>query len=117
MMFEAFEFKKRWNFETKKLWNQETNTPKIRTTWTTNEKQQTTDIPNITQNYFKLTDTGTTTYARKLQSMLRTGPDIVGLADCDDAETAQTLVNFIAPDPRTIYATMHAYFDCGWFVG
>lgn len=72
------------------------------------EKQETTDIPNITQNYFKLTDTGTTTYARKLQSMLRTGPDIVGLADCDDAETAQTLVKFIAPDPRTVYATMHA---------
>ncbi len=36
-----------------------------------------------------LGDSGITTYGKKLQSMVRMDPDIVGVADCEDVETAQ----------------------------
>ena len=53
------------------------------------ERQPSGVLPNITQNIFNLTDTGTTTFAKKLQTVVRMGPDIIGVADCEDAETAQ----------------------------
>jgi general secretion pathway protein E len=56
---------------------------------TTVEKQTSGKLPNIVQNVFALSDTGVTTYAKKLQSVIRTDPDIIGVADCEDAETAQ----------------------------
>ena len=46
-------------------------------------------LPNITQNIYVLGDSGITTYGRKLQSMVRMDPDIIGVADCEDVETAQ----------------------------
>ena len=56
---------------------------------TTIERQSSGKLPNITQNLFALSDSGVTTYGRKLQSIIRMDPDIVGVADCEDAETAQ----------------------------
>ena len=56
---------------------------------TTLERQPSGKLPNITQNVYVLGDSGITTYGKKLQSMVRMDPDIVGVADCDDAETAQ----------------------------
>ncbi len=53
------------------------------------ERQSSGKLPNITQNIFSLSDSGVTTYAKKLQSIIRMDPDIVGVADCQDAETAQ----------------------------
>jgi len=53
------------------------------------ERQPPAQMPNITQNIFNLTDTGTTTFAKKLQSIVRMGPDIIGVSDCEDAETTQ----------------------------
>ncbi len=53
------------------------------------ERQPSDKLPNITQNVFSLSDSGVTTYAKKLQSVLRTDPDIIAVADCEDAETAQ----------------------------
>jgi type II secretory ATPase GspE/PulE/Tfp pilus assembly ATPase PilB-like protein len=56
---------------------------------TTVEKQPSGKLPNIVQNTFALSDSGVTTYAKKLQSVVRMDPDIVGVAECEDAETAQ----------------------------
>jgi type II secretory ATPase GspE/PulE/Tfp pilus assembly ATPase PilB-like protein len=53
------------------------------------DKQSSGKLPNITQNIFALSDSGVTTYAKKLQSIIRTDPDIIGVSDCEDAETAQ----------------------------
>ncbi|MGA2093063.1 MAG: ATPase, T2SS/T4P/T4SS family [Sedimentisphaerales bacterium] len=53
------------------------------------EKQPSGKLPNITQNTFALSDSGVTTYPKKLQSLVRSDPDIIGVADCEDAETAQ----------------------------
>ncbi len=71
------------------------------------EKQVSTELPNITQNVFSLSDTGTTTYARRLQSVIRMGPDIVGVADCEDTETAQ-IVCAAAKDGKIMYVTLEA---------
>ncbi|MHC4624379.1 MAG: GspE/PulE family protein [Planctomycetota bacterium] len=53
------------------------------------EKEPSAELPNITQNLFTLTDTGTTTFDKKLQTIIRMGPDIVGVAGSEHAETAQ----------------------------
>jgi len=64
-------------------------------------------LPNITQQTFKLSDTGTTTYAKKLQAMVRMGPDIVGVANCQDSETAKLCCN-AAQDNKLIYLVIEA---------
>lgn len=71
------------------------------------EKQPSTQLPNITQNVFTLSDTGTTTYAKKLQVVVRMGPDIVGIADCEDSEVAQ-IACAAAQDGKTVYVTLKA---------
>ncbi len=53
------------------------------------ERQPSDKLLNITQNTFSLSDSGTTTYPRKLQSIARMDPDIIGVADCENTETAQ----------------------------
>ena len=68
---------------------------------TTVEKQSSGKLPNIVQNVFALSDTGVTTYAKKLQSIVRMDPDIVGVADCEDAETAQ--IACTAADSKLLY--------------
>jgi type II secretory ATPase GspE/PulE/Tfp pilus assembly ATPase PilB-like protein len=65
------------------------------------------DLLNITQNVFTLTDTGTTTYAGKLATIARMGPDIIGVGDCPDGETAQ-VASKIALDGKLIYQVMSA---------
>lgn len=71
------------------------------------ERRPSADIPNITQNLFALSDTGTTSYAKKLQEIVRMGPDIVGAADCQDTETAQSACT-AAQDGKVIYVTLKA---------
>lgn len=71
------------------------------------ERHITADLPNITQNVFSLSDTGTTSYAKKLQVAMRREPDIVGVADCQDAETAQVACE-AAKDGKLIYLTLDA---------
>jgi len=71
------------------------------------ERRPSVELPNITQNIYSLTDTGTTTYAKKLQQIVRMGPDIVGVADCQDTETAQTAC-VAAKDGKIIYVTLKA---------
>jgi len=71
------------------------------------EKKPSTQLPNITQNVFTLSDTGTTTYAKKLQLVVRMGPDVVGVADCQDGETARVACE-AAKDGKIVYVTLEA---------
>jgi type II secretory ATPase GspE/PulE/Tfp pilus assembly ATPase PilB-like protein len=71
------------------------------------EKQPSTELLNITQNVFALSDTGTTTFAKKVQAVIRMGVDVVGVADCTDAETAQ-ITSVAAKDRKIVYVTLEA---------
>ncbi len=71
------------------------------------ERQPSDQLPNITQNVFNLSDTGTTTFAKKLQTVVRMGPDIVGVAGCEDAQTAQVACA-AAKDAKVVYLTLKA---------
>ena len=71
------------------------------------ERQPSGDLPNITQNAYALSDTGTTTFGAKLQSVMRMGPDIVGVADCEDTETARVACA-AAKDGKLVYVTLKA---------
>jgi len=71
------------------------------------ERQPSGELPNITQHVFALSDTGTTTFAKKLQEIVRMGPDIVGVADCEDGESAQIACK-AAKDGKIIYVTLKA---------
>ncbi len=71
------------------------------------ERQASHKIPNISQNTFSLSDTGTTTFAKKLQTLIRTGPDVVGIGECEDAETAQVACT-AAADGKLVYVTIKA---------
>ena len=71
------------------------------------ERKPSAELPNITQNVFTLSDTGTTTYAKKLQVVVRMGPDVVGIADCEDGETAQVACA-AAKDGKIVYVTLKA---------
>ncbi len=71
------------------------------------ERQPSVKLPNITQNVFSLSDTGTTTYARKLHTIIRTGSDIVGIAEGGDPEVAKIACE-AAKDGRLIYMQFEA---------
>ena len=71
------------------------------------ERQASYNLPNITQNAFNLSDTGTTTFAKKLQALVRMGPDVVGVGECEDAETAQVACK-AAADGKLMYVTLKA---------
>ena len=71
------------------------------------ERQISDEIENTTQHVFSLTDTGTTTFAAKLQEIVRMGPDIVGVVDCEDAKSAKIVID-AALDGRIMYVTMKA---------
>lgn len=71
------------------------------------ERQASYNLPNITQNAFNLSDTGTTTFAKKLQALVRMGPDVVGVGECEDAETAQVACKAVKDD-KIIYVTLKA---------
>jgi type II secretory ATPase GspE/PulE/Tfp pilus assembly ATPase PilB-like protein len=71
------------------------------------EKEPAAELQNITQHTFSLNDTGTTTYARKLQTILRMGPDIMGVEDCSDKGCA-SLAAAAAKDGRMVYVTLEA---------
>ncbi|OHB57950.1 MAG: hypothetical protein A2173_02175 [Planctomycetes bacterium RBG_13_44_8b] len=71
------------------------------------ERQPSDQLPNITQNVFHLSDTGTTTFAKKLQGIVRMGPDIIGVAGCEDAQTAQ-MACAAAKEGKIVYMTLKA---------
>ncbi|MEN8127055.1 MAG: ATPase, T2SS/T4P/T4SS family, partial [Planctomycetota bacterium] len=71
------------------------------------EKNPAAELQNITQFTYSLSDTGTTTFARQLQSIFRKGPDIVGVGACEDSQTA-SLASSGAKDGRIVYVAMEA---------
>jgi len=71
------------------------------------ERQPSAEIMNVTQHVFQLSDTGTTTFAKKLQSIVRMGVDVVGVADCTDAETARVACE-TALNGKIVYVTLQA---------
>ncbi len=71
------------------------------------EKKLSADLQNITQHVYSLSDTGTTSYARKLQSAFRMGPDIMGISDSEDKQCAH-LACVAVRDGVIVYAAMEA---------
>ena len=71
------------------------------------EKKTSAELQNITQFTYELSDTGTTTFARRSQTVLRKGPDIVGVGCCEDAQTAN-LASVAAKEGQIVYVAMEA---------
>jgi type II secretory ATPase GspE/PulE/Tfp pilus assembly ATPase PilB-like protein len=71
------------------------------------EKAPSSDLLNITQNVYSPSDSGTTTYGKKLEEIIRMGPDIVGVADCEDSETARVACAG-AKDGKLVYVQFAA---------
>ncbi len=71
------------------------------------EKRPAGEVQNITQNVYSLSDTGTISYTKKFQSILRTGPDIVGVEHCEEKDIAK-LACSAAHDGKMVYATFEA---------
>lgn len=71
------------------------------------EKQPPAQLQNITQNIFKLTDSGTATYAKRLQTLVRMGCDIIGLGECEDSDTAK-VASAAAKDGKLVYIVLNA---------
>jgi len=71
------------------------------------EKQPSAELPNITQHVYTLSDTGSTTYPQKLQAVLRMGPEIIGIADCEESQSA-SLACQAGKDGKIVYAAIEA---------
>ena len=71
------------------------------------EKQPPALLNNIVQNTFTLSDTGTMTYAKKLQQMVRLGSDIIGVGECEDSDTAK-IASAAGKDGKLIYVVVTA---------
>ncbi len=71
------------------------------------ERQPSEDLPSVTQNVFSLSDSSTTTYAKKLQALLKLRSDVVGVADCDNSETAKVACS-AAAQGRLVYVILEA---------
>jgi len=71
------------------------------------EKKPSGELANMTQHTFAMSDSSTGTYVSKLQSILRMGPDIVGVADCQDGHCAQ-LVSTGVKNGKIIHVTFEA---------
>lgn len=64
-------------------------------------------IPNVTQEVFSLSDSGIMTYGKKLLSIVRTNPHILGVIDVKDSETARVAC-MAARDGAIVYVTLEA---------
>jgi type II secretory ATPase GspE/PulE/Tfp pilus assembly ATPase PilB-like protein len=71
------------------------------------EKKPAAELDNITQVLFSLSDTGTSSYSNRLQSILRLGANIVGVADCEDKDCAK-LSAIAAGNDKVIHVTLEA---------
>lgn len=71
------------------------------------EKAPSSKLLNITQEVYSPSDSGTTTYGKKLEEIIRMGPDIVGVANCEDSETARAACAG-AKDGKLVYVQLEA---------
>jgi type II secretory ATPase GspE/PulE/Tfp pilus assembly ATPase PilB-like protein len=74
---------------------------------TTLEKQPSAELQNVVQNTFSLGGTDTSTYDKKLRTIVRMGPDIVGVAEVEDTDTAK-IASDSAKDNKLIYITFES---------
>jgi type II secretory ATPase GspE/PulE/Tfp pilus assembly ATPase PilB-like protein len=70
------------------------------------EKRPAAELNQITQHIYSLSDTGTASYAQKVQQVVRSDPDIFGVGDCSDEQTALFLVK--AARNKLVYVTIEA---------
>jgi type II secretory ATPase GspE/PulE/Tfp pilus assembly ATPase PilB-like protein len=71
------------------------------------EREPSGEPPNITQEIFTPSDSGTTTFAKKLETVLITEPDIIGVGGCTDKESAMLCCK-AARENKLVYVTMEA---------
>lgn len=71
------------------------------------ELNPTVELPNVVQEVFSLSNSGTSTYAKKLLSIVRMSPDVLGAVDIKDTETAKVVCH-AAREGATVYATIEA---------
>ena len=71
------------------------------------EKKPAVALDNITQNEYTLSDSTMVSYGRQLLTLIRRGPDIIGVADCEDSETAKVALD-AANDGKIVYVTLEA---------
>ncbi len=72
------------------------------------ERNPSAEMQNITQHVYTMTDSGSVSYARKLQTILRMGPDIMGVADAGDDSEVALLCARAAKDKKVVHLTMEA---------
>lgn len=70
------------------------------------EKRPAAELNQITQTIYSLSDTGTASYSQKIGQILRSDPDIVGIGDCSDEQTAVMLVK--AAQEKLVYVTLES---------
>ncbi len=71
------------------------------------ELNPTVELPNVVQEVFSLSNSGTSTYGKKLLSIVRMSPDVLGAVDIKDTETAKVVCH-AAKEGATVYATIEA---------
>lgn len=71
------------------------------------EKEITGQLPSITQEHYSLSDTASVTYAQKLEKLFRMEPDVVGVAECVDTETAKSICE-AARTGKLVYVIIEA---------
>ncbi|MGD9110084.1 MAG: ATPase, T2SS/T4P/T4SS family [Phycisphaerales bacterium] len=64
-------------------------------------------LPNVTQEIYSLSDSGTVTYGKKLLSIIRMQPNVLGAVDIKDPETARIACQ-AAKEGVIVYVTMQA---------
>lgn len=70
------------------------------------ERRPAAELNQIIQNVYSLSDTGTASYAQKIQQVLRNDPDIFGVGDCSDEQTALLLIKAAAS--KLAYVTVES---------
>ena len=71
------------------------------------EKELNSKLPSVTQEVYSLADTATATYAQKLEEIVRMGADVIGVAECNDQDTAKVICH-AAADAKMLYLVMPA---------
>ena len=75
------------------------------------ELNPTAEMPNVTQQTYSLSDSSTTTYPDKLMGIIRMSPDVLGVVDIKDSDTAKAAC-YAAKQGAIVYATMEADSIC-----
>jgi type II secretory ATPase GspE/PulE/Tfp pilus assembly ATPase PilB-like protein len=72
------------------------------------EKDITATMDNVTQHHYSLNDSNVDSYSEQLQSIIRMGPSIIGVADCEDPEAAKLITNAAANQNRVVHVNFEA---------